>query len=157
MPVVRGDLLYVMSGHRDPALLAIRYKGAKGDLTGTEAVIWKMDKSTPYVPSPLLYEDVLYFLQKNSEILSCHDAKTGKQHFMERLEEINGVYASPVGAADHVYVTGRNGATYVLKRGAEFKIVGVNKLDDDFTASAAIVGDEMFLRGRKHLYCLGGK
>ena len=51
-----------MSGYRDPALLAIRYASAKGDLTGSSAVAWATDKGTSYVPSPLLYGDTLYFL-----------------------------------------------------------------------------------------------
>lgn len=155
MPVTEGSFLYVMTGHRDPALLAIRYKGAKGDLTGTDAIVWRTEKGTPYVPSPLVYGNALYFLQKNSEILSCLDPQTGEAHYpQQRLEDLNGVYASPVGANGRVYIVGRNGVTYVLQNGTEFKVLATNKLDDRFSASPAIAGDELYLRGYKHLYCI---
>jgi hypothetical protein len=54
-------------------------------------------------------------------------------------------------------VVGRNGATVVLKRGREFQKLAVNKLDDSFSASPAIAGGEMFLRGSKYLYCIAGR
>ncbi len=157
-PLAGFDHVYAMSGHREPALLAIRYDGAKGDLTDSEAVSWRLDSGTPYVPSPILYGDALYFVQKNSGILSCYNAKTGKPFYdQQRLEELNGIYSSLVGANDRVYVVGRNGATVVLKRGPKFEVVAINKLDDEFSASPAIAGDELYLRGRKHLYCIGSK
>ncbi len=157
-PVANAGLLFAMSGYRNPALLAIRYAGAKGDLTDSSTVVWTTDKGTSYVPSPLLYGDTLYFLQRNSGILSCLDPKTGKPHYdQQRLEGISGVYASPVGAGDHVYIVGRDGKTMVLKRSSSFETVAVNQLDDSFTASPAIAGNELFLRGMKHLYCIAGK
>ena len=67
---------------------------------------------------------------------------------------MQGVFASPVGANDRIYIVGRNGTTAVIKRGSEFKLLATNTLDDNFTASPAIVGNEMYLRGHKHLYCV---
>lgn len=154
-PVAAEGLVLTMSGHREPALLAIRYGGAKGDLTGSEAVVWRLDTGTPYVPSPLLYGELVYFAQKNDAILSCHDLKTGKMHYnRQRLEDLVGLYASPVGADGRVYVVGRNGTACVLKHGPEFQVLAVNKLEDRFTASPALVGSELYLRGHKYLYCI---
>ncbi len=156
-PVAVSGTTIVMSGHRDVAALAIRYKNARGDVTDTDAVLWSKDKGTPYVPSPLLYGNALYYLQKNSSILSCLDPATGSKHYkQQRLEEINGVYASLVGADGKVYIVGRNGVTYVLRRGEKFEVLAINKLGkEDFSASPAIVGDEIYLRSRTHLYCIG--
>lgn len=157
-PIDRDGVLYVMSGHREPAAMAIRYGGATGDISGSDRIVWRTDKGTPYVPSPVLVDDSLYMLQKNSEILSCVDAKTGQPRYeQQRLEEVSGVYASLVSASDRVYVVGRNGVTYVLKHGPTFDVMSVNKLDDSFTASPAIVGDTLFLRGHKHLYCIAAE
>jgi outer membrane protein assembly factor BamB len=157
-PVADGELVYTMSGFRDEALLAIRYKGATGDLSGTDAVAWKLDKATPYVPSPVLYGGTLYFLQKNTGILSSYEARTGQPRYsQQRLADIEGVYASPVGAADRLYVTGRNGATCVVRHGSDFEVLAFNKLEDEFSASPAIAGNELFLRGRKHLYCIAAQ
>lgn len=154
-PVSGFGLVYAISGFRGNSLQAIRYADAKGDITNGDAIAWKHDKGTPYVPSPLLYEDKLYFLDNNKAILSCFDAKSGKEHYgQKRIEGVRGVYASPVGAGGHVYITGRDGKTVVLKHGPEFEILATNELDDGFDASPAIVGDELYLRGRKNLYCI---
>ena len=148
-------MVFAMSGRRDPALLAIRYLGAKGDLTDTDSVAWQLDKGISYVPSPLLYDEILYFTQSNNGILSCYNARTGEPHYtQQRLEEIKGIYSSLVGVDSRVYIVGRNGVTYVLKHGPSFQVLAVNKLDDRFTASPAIAGDEIFLRGHKYLYCI---
>ena len=98
---------------------------------------------------------VLLVLIINSNIITNLNPKTGAVHFgPERLDAIDGVYASPVGAADRVYVVGRNGTTVVLKRGPHLEVLATNTLDDGFDASPAIAGAELFLRGKSHLYCL---
>lgn len=155
-PVCGSGLIYCTSGFRGSALLAIRYANAKDDITDSPSVAWVYEgKGTPYVPSPLLYGNVLYFLQENRESLSCLDAKSGKPHYArERLEGLRGVYASPVGADGRVYITGRNGKTAVIQRGPELKVLAVNTLDDSFSASAALVDKEIYLRGHEHLYCI---
>jgi outer membrane protein assembly factor BamB len=154
-PVSAEGLLFVTSGFRGNALKAIRLAGARGDLAGTPAEVWSYDRDTPYVPSPLLYDGVLYILKHNTGVLTALDARTGKPLYgPERLAGIEGVYASPVGAAGRVYVVGRNGATAVLKAGPEPTVLAVNRLDDRFDASPAIAGRELYLRGRRHLYAL---
>lgn len=154
-PVSAFDMLYATSGFRGAALLAIKL-GRTGDLTGTDAIAWAHNKGTPYVPSPLLYGERLYFFSGNTGTLSCVDAKTGKPHFeSERIGDLlGGVYASPVGANDHVYLVGRDGKTVVIKNSAKLEPVATNKLDDRFDASAAIAGTQLFLRGHQHLYCI---
>ena len=73
----------------------------------------------------------------------------------QRLADLSGkIYASPVVAAGHVYITARNGTTLVIEHGADLSPVAVNRLDDPIDASAAIAGDRLFLRGQKHLYCI---
>ena len=62
------------------------------------------------------------------------------------------MYASPVGAAGRVYIVGREGASVVVEHGNQFKILAVNRLDDGFDASPAVVDDEIYLRGKRHLY-----
>lgn len=154
-PVSDDGLVYVTSGFRGNALKAIRPAGAEGDLTGTPAEVWSHDRDTPYVPSPLLYDGVLYFLKHNQGILSALDAASGKVFYgPERLEGVDGAYASPVAAAERVYVVGRDGTTAVLAAGPELEVLATNELDDRFDASPAIVGDTLYLRGRRYLYAL---
>ncbi len=154
-PVTDGERLYALSGFRGAALLAIRL-GHTGDLTtAAEAIAWRHGRNTPYVPSPLLYEDRLYFHSGNNAMLSCFEASTGRPLIeAERLPALSGIYASPLGAAGRVYVVGRDGQTAVLRAGAPLEVLAVNRLEDRFDASAAAVGRELFLRGHRHLYGL---
>ena len=154
-PVAANGFVYLTSGYRGNALKAIRLDQASGDITGTSAIAWSLDRDTPYVPSPLLYDDILYVLKSNSGILSAFEAKGGRPHYQaQRLPHISNVFASPVGAADRVYITGRDGTTVVLRHGAEFEVLSTNVLEERFDASPAIAGDELYLRGARHLYSI---
>lgn len=157
-PIVGHGMVYLLSGFRGAALLAIKL-GAQGDVTNTDAVAWKLDRGTPYVPSGLLSEDRLYFFSGNKGTLSCVDALTGKPHYeQQRIDDLlGGVYASPIAANGHVYLVGRDGKTVVIKDSGKLEVVATNKLDDKFDASGAIVGNELFLRGHEHLYCIAPK
>jgi outer membrane protein assembly factor BamB len=157
-PVSDGTLAILMSGYRGNALKAIRLAGAKGDITGNGAIVWSMDRETPYVPSPLLYDGILYFLKSNNGLLSAVDAATGKPHYIaNRIDAVPNVFASPVGAAGRVYIPGREGATVVLKHGPTLEIIATNTLDDGFDASPALVDGEIYLRGYRNLYCIAAK
>jgi outer membrane protein assembly factor BamB len=154
-PVSGGGLVFLMSGFRGNNLKAIRLAGAKGDLTGTGAIVWELNRDTPYVPSPLLYENTLYFLKTNNGLLSAFDATSGKPHYqLQRLDKAPNVFSSPVGAAGRVYIAGREGTTVVLRHGPKFEVLAANVLDDGFDASPALVDREIFLRGYTNLYCI---
>ena len=156
-PVAGDGLVYAISGFRGYALLAIK-PDRTGDVTGTDAIAWSYKKNTPYVPSPLLYEGRLYFFADNKATLTSCEAKTGRVLIdAQRLPELQEVYASPVGAAGRVYVIGRNGAAAVLQAADTLEVLATNRLDEKFDASPAIVGREIFLRGREYLYCLTEK
>lgn len=157
-PVTDGNLVFAMTGYTGNALYAIPLDST-GDITDTDKIAWKRkEPGTPYVPSPLLYGESLYFTGSNKGILSVLDATTGEPVIdRKRLEGITNIYASPVGAADRVYLTGRDGNTVVLKRGSELEILATNKLDDRFDASAAIVGNQIILRGNENLYCISAE
>ena len=152
-PVHSDGLVFLTSGFRGNALMAVRLAEAKGDITNGPAIVWRYDRDTPYVPSPLLYGGQLYVLKSNNGILSAFEAKTGKKLYGEqRLEGVPNVYASPVGVAGRVYVAGRDGGVAVVQQGPEFKLLAVNQLEDGFDASPVPVDDELYLRGRKYLY-----
>jgi outer membrane protein assembly factor BamB len=156
-PVAGNGLVYATTGFRGSMMLAIR-PGGTGDITGTDAVVWTLKKGTPYVPSPLLYDDRLYFFSGNTAILSCVDAKSGEVLYGDkRVDDLQGIYASPVGAAGRVYLVGRNGTTVVIKHGDKFEVLATNQLDERFDASPALAGRELLLRGHEHLYCIAEK
>jgi outer membrane protein assembly factor BamB len=154
-PVGSDGMVFVTSGFRGNSLKAIRLADAKGDITNSPAMAWTLDRDTPYVPSPLLYNGAIYLVKSNSGVLSAFDAKSGKPHYqVQRIEGVPNVFASPVAAAGRIYVVGREGATAVLKEAPAFEVIATNTLDDHFDASPALVDREMYLRGNKYLYCL---
>jgi outer membrane protein assembly factor BamB len=157
-PVAADGLVFLTAGFRGNNLKAVRIADAKDDITNTPALVWTLDRDTPYVPSPLLYDGILYFLKSNSAILSAFDAQTGKPHYQAtRIEGLQNVFASPVGAAGRIYIPSQEGVTVVLKHGPAVEQLALNKLDDGFNASPALVDGELYLRGFKSLYCIAAK
>ena len=152
-PVHADGIVYVTSGYRGSNLQAIRLADAHGDITGTDALVWQLERDTPYVPSPLLYGDALYVIKSNDGILSVFDRLTGRPYYqLQRLEGVPNIFASPVGAAGRVYITGREGTTLVIRQGPSYEVMASNTLDDGFDASPAVVDNELYLRGYRHLY-----
>src|SRR5262249_51680023 len=71
-PVVQGDVVYVMSGFRNPNLMAIKLEGASGDLTGSKNILWTNQRGNSYTPSPVLADNKLYFVSDNG-MVTCLD------------------------------------------------------------------------------------
>lgn len=153
-PVVDGDYVICMSGYQGYAAMAIPLSQT-GDISRSEAILWSIERGTPYIPSPLLYDDLLFFPQSNQSILTSLNSKTGKVAFgPQRVGELSNIYASPIGAAGRVYLTGRNGTVMVIERASKFKVIATNHLNERFDASPALAGNQLFLRGTKFLYCI---
>lgn len=158
-PIFLDGRVYLMSGFRGNALLAIDLAGASGDISGSDAIVWSYSETnTPYTPCPVLMDSKLYFLKANNGYLSCLDAKDGTVYYEgEKLEGIKNIFTSPLGVKDRIYVVGTNGVTSVVKQGEEFKVLTENTLDDEFFASPVSIGNDLYLRGVKALYCISEK
>jgi len=157
-PILGNGIIYMMSGFRGNALQAIDLSKAKGDVTGTDAIVWEYNQNTSYTPSALLADGKLYFLRTNNGNLTCLDAADGKEnHSLEKLEGTGTIFASPVGAQNRLYISSESGITYVIKQGAKFEILAKNTLDDGNFASPAIAGKDLFIRGFQYLYCITEK
>jgi outer membrane protein assembly factor BamB len=153
-PVTYEGLAIAMSGHRDPAGIAIPLN-VHGDVTDTDKVKWKIDEVTPYVSSPVLYDDTLYFTKSRNAILTSANAKTGELIInSKRLPDMDSIYSSPVAAAGRVYWCSREGTTVVTKHGPEFEVLATNTIDEAIDATPAIVGNDLIIRGEKNLYCI---
>ena len=151
-PVADDETVWVMSGYRDAYGMAIGYRGARGDLTGTDRVRWGTDRGLSYVPSAVLVDGRIYFFQRFSGILSCHELSTGDACYEQLRIDLENIYASPVAAGDRIYAVARDGAAVVFRAGKEFEILARNQLDDVFNATPAIVGDMLVMRGDRYLY-----
>lgn len=153
-PLVHRGLAYCMTGYRGFAIYAIPLS-ARGDLTDSDQVVWQRTDGAPYVASAVIYNDLLYTTKERRGILQCIDAASGEIVYQDqRLPEAGTIYSSLVAADGHIYITNRDGLTFVIEAGPEYKPVATNQLDEGIDASPAIVGGQMFLRGQKHLYCI---
>jgi outer membrane protein assembly factor BamB len=150
-PTVAGGVVYATCGMRRD-LVAVRPGGA-GELPPT-AVLWRAKEATPDTPCPVVTGGLL-FAVADSGIAQCLDAKTGAARWKHRLGEDH--KASPLAAEGRVYFLGLRGRCTVVAAQAEFKKLAENRLEDEFVASPAAAAGRLYLRGRKSLYCLGGR
>jgi outer membrane protein assembly factor BamB len=153
-PVAADGMVFVMSGFRNPNLLAIRL-GREGNLDGTDAIVWQNQRGNSYTPSPVLAGGKLYVLTDNG-MLSCFDAKTGKPYYQqERLPKPNNFKASLVGASGKLYLASEDGDVLVVKMGEKFEVLATNTLDgQSFISTPAIVDGAIYLRGQNTLFCV---
>jgi outer membrane protein assembly factor BamB len=153
-PVTAGSLVFVMSGHRSPNLLAIRL-GREGNLAGTDAIAWSNDRGNSYTASPVLHDNKLYFVT-DSGMLSCMNTLTGEVYYrQQRLPKPYNFKASPVGANGKLYLATEDGDVVVVKMGEKHEVLATNTLTDQvFIASPAIAGGNLYLRSQEALYCI---
>lgn len=146
-PVYAHGLVYVCTGFNKPLLLAIKPTG-QGDVTDTH-VVWKATANVSHTPSLLVIDDAIYMVADKG-VLSCLEAKTGREVWNER---VGGNYsASPIYAGGHVYIVSEEGDVTVFKPGRDYDPVAVNKLGERSLASPAVDGNALFLRTANHLY-----
>jgi outer membrane protein assembly factor BamB len=157
-PVVQGDTVIVMSGHRDPNLLAIKL-GGKGDITGNPAFIkWTNDRGNAYSSSPVLHGGILYVLTDRG-MISAFDAATGEKFYhQQRLPNPYTFKSSPVAVNGKLYMAAEEGDVIVLKLGKTYEPLAVNKMGDEFfVSSPVIVDNQLYLRSDDELFCIAQK
>jgi outer membrane protein assembly factor BamB len=162
-PVSTQGLVFLSSGHnmmRQCPIVAVKAE-ALGDITpprgqsASEGIAWLHGSGGAYVTSPIAIGEYLY-VPLDKGVLTCYEARTGKTVYEnQKLGSRNTVTASPIAADERIYMQTEDGECYVIKQGPDFEILGVNKLDEVFCASPAVSKGRIFLRGRKHLYCIG--
>jgi outer membrane protein assembly factor BamB len=152
--VAEGGVAYVASGFRGAFIGAFDLTG-KGNLEGTSSVLWTQKKDTPDVASPILSGGRLYYYKEKSGLLTCVEAKTGKTLFpASRVAGVSSTYASPVAANGYIYLTDRKGTIVVIEDAPELKVVATNAMGEGIDATPAPCGNQLFVRGEKHLFCL---
>jgi outer membrane protein assembly factor BamB len=157
VPVYHNGMVYVMSGYRDPKLMAIKL-GKDGDLTGSDSIAWSHTRGLAYTTSPVLYDNKLYVVTDNG-MVSAFNAISGEPFYAQtRLPKAYNFKASPVGANGKLYLATEDGDVVVLKMGEKFEVLATNTLTDQvFIASPVIAGGEIYLRGQNTLFCISEK
>lgn len=125
--------------------------GGKGDVTDTH-VEWIHRRGLPTVPSPLVYQDVMYFV-KDSGILSTLDARTGELSRQGRLKGQGNYYASPVAGDGKVYLASERGVVTVLKAAGKWEVLSTHDFKERIMATPVIADGKVYLRTDKGLYC----
>jgi hypothetical protein len=154
--VVGEDAFYTFGGYPTQQTNAIRRPGRK-DITETHR-IWQARDSS-YVPTPLLFENHLYWVNDRGQSFVVN-AETGETVTRERLRNLKSggraVYASPIKSGNHLYVVTRRSGTYVFEATPEMKQVATSDpLDEsDFNATPAISGGKIYLRSNEAIYCV---
>jgi outer membrane protein assembly factor BamB len=155
--VHQNGVVYVMSGYRDPKLMAIKL-GRQGDLTGSDAIVWSHTRGLAYTASPVLHEGKLYVVTDNG-MLSAFNATTGETYYAQtRLPKGYNLKASPIGANGKLYLATEDGDVVVVKMGEKFEILSTNTLTDQvFIATPVIAAGELYLRSKTTLFCIAEK
>ncbi|HXW06150.1 MAG TPA: PQQ-binding-like beta-propeller repeat protein [Vicinamibacterales bacterium] len=135
--------------------VAIRPEGARGALDAS-SVLWRFERNLPYIPAPLLYQNVLY-LVKTGGIVTSLDPATGRLLKEGRAPGALGpYYASPVAADGKVFLTSTEGKITVLKAAGDWQVLEVNDIGEEIHATPALAGGRVFVRTRSSMYCFGG-
>lgn len=151
-PIYLEGAVFMTYGFPKRGICAIDPRGT-GNVTGTH-VLFNLEKITRggYVPSPVAHGG-LAFVVNDEGIGSCSDPRTGREVWLERLGKHHS--ASPVVAAGHVYFLDDDGKCWVVKAQDRYELVVVNEIGEPARGSPAISRGQIFLRGGKHLFCIG--
>jgi outer membrane protein assembly factor BamB len=151
-PVAGEDIIVVPSA-KGGCVVAVKADATGQVETGSPHEQWRRPKGTPDVPSPLIHASLVY-LCADPGVLTCLDAKSGKEHYSQRIRSSK-YRASPVYADDKIYLTARDGTITVAKAGPKFEQIAVNKMPDQITASPVIANGRIYIRGWETLYAIG--
>jgi outer membrane protein assembly factor BamB len=146
-------MVFISAGYPAKRTIAVRL-GGSGDLTNTPNIVWKYEKGSAYVPSPILYGDYVY-LMTDRGILTCLDARTGQIKYEGGRVPIPATFtASPVAFDGKILLTSEDGDTFVIKAGPSHEVLRTNSIGEPVYASPAIAEGRIFIRGDKNLYCI---
>ncbi len=157
-PVFLDGLLVITNAHGSMRPIYAIRTNAAGDITeNRSAIAWSQERAGNYMQTPLLHNGLAYFCFDNG-VLSVYQLATGERLYQQRLGGgSSGFTSSPVAAGGRLYVTNEEGHTYVLALGPEYKLLGENELGETVMATPAISDGVFYIRGRKHLFAIGGK
>jgi len=159
-PIVGPGVIIVTNGYqRVQPIFAIK-PGAtgdislKGDATTNEFIAWSTNRGGPYIPTPVIYGDLLYVLGING-VLAAYDVKTGQRVYQERVAGGGSFSASPVAADGKLYLTSEDGDVFVVRAGSKYELLATNSMSQVIMATPAIANGVIFIRGLKDVFAIG--
>lgn len=139
-----------VGGH---GVTAVRLSG-HGDLT-TSNVVWNVTKAYPSIPTPLLYNGVMYLMKEGGIVSSLNPANGQVLKQGRTTGALEEYYASPVAGDGKIFVISATGKVTVLKADAQWEILRLNDLEEEVWATPAIAGNNLYIRTRSKLYAFG--
>ena len=162
-PVYAGDILVVASGRGPERPIFVVKAGARGDLTlpegktSSDTVIWSRTGRGSYMPTPLIYNDILYVLTNNGTF-DAYNLKTGDEIYRQRLATIGSGYsASPVASDGKIYLSNEDGEILVVSAGEKFNHIATNSMGELLMATPALSDGVMYVRSASSLFAIGKK
>ncbi len=159
-PVFADGLIVVASGRRPEAPIFVIRAGARGDIslkdgaTSNAHVTWSRMQRGSYMPTPLIYQGLLYVLNNNG-IFDCYDLKSGEEVYRERITHRGlGFSASPVAADGRIYISGEDGDVFVVKAGRKFELNATHAMGEPLMATPALSDGTLILRGQNHVFAV---
>lgn len=160
-PFAALDLIFVTSGYRPVQPIYAIKPGASGDLTlkekqtSNEFIAWSKDRGGPYMPTPIVYGDLLYTCSNNG-VLTAYNAKTGERVYQERLGGTGGAFtSSPVASDGKIYLSSEDGDVFVVKAGPKYELLAKNPVGEVMMATPAISDGLLIVRTVSHLFAFG--
>ena len=123
-----------------------------GKEPGTMQEAWRMEKTVPHIPSPIIVGDRAY-LWSDQGIVTCAKLATGEVVWSERVE--GEFLGSPVCTGDKLFAVDKSGKVFAVAAGDKFQLLGTNPLNELCQSTPAIAGGRMFVRTWSQLHCIG--
>jgi outer membrane protein assembly factor BamB len=162
-PVFGDDLVVVASGRGPERPIFVIRPGAHGDLTlpngrtTSDSVVWSRTGRGPYMPTPLIYQGLLYVLANNG-VFDAYHLRTGDEIYRQRLDPVgSGFSASPIATDGKIYLSSEDGEMFVIAAGREFKQLAVNSMGELLMATPAFSDGVMYVRSAESLSAIGTK
>jgi outer membrane protein assembly factor BamB len=157
------DILVVASGRGPERPIFVVKAGSRGDLTlpdgktSSDSVVWSRTGRGSYMPTPLIYNGILYVLG-NSGTFDTYNVKTGEEIYRQRLPAVgSGFSASPVASDGKIYLSNEDGEILVVSAGDKFTHIATNTMGELLMATPALSDGVMYVRSSESLFAIGKK
>ena len=162
-PVFADDMLVVVSGRAPERPIFVVKAGARGDLTlpegktSSDTVIWSRTGRGSYMPTPLIYNGILYVLANNGTF-DAYNLKTGEELYRQRLPLVgSGFSASPIASDGKIYLSNEDGEILVVSAGEKFNHISTNSMGELLMATPALSDGVMYVRSAESVFAIGRK
>ncbi|HEY0765962.1 MAG TPA: PQQ-binding-like beta-propeller repeat protein [Pyrinomonadaceae bacterium] len=162
-PIFADDILVVVSGRGPERPIFVMKAGARGDLTlpagqtSSDTIMWSRTGRGSYMPTPLIYDGILYVLANNGTF-DAYNLKTGDEIYRQRLPLVgSGFSASPVASDGKIYLSNEDGEILVVTAGEKFNHIATNTMGELLMATPALSDGVMYVRSANSLFAVGRK